>query len=239
MPAIYRGPRAEVWHADALDALAEIPTESAGLVITDPPYGVEWQSNVRAQQFDLLDNDTAGDRAGIRAVLAEAVRVVAQHRHLYVFGPVDILDGLKVTEPVALVWDKGTIGLGDLASRWGPQHEPISFVVSCHRHAGKAGSTSLAARLRKGSVISAPRPTGRTVRHPSEKPIALLRELVESSSRPEELVVDPFGGIGSTAVAAVLAGRRAITIDTSAEWSRIAVDRVRAAERVYLEGASL
>lgn len=150
---------------------------------------------------------------------------------MYVFGPADVLPDLLTTAPVALVWDKLRTGPGDLASPWGPAHEPITFMVSKHRHAGEAGATTnVAARLRKGSVLRCTPPTGRKVRHPSEKPVALLAELVESSTRAGELVLDPCAGIGSTGVAAVLRGRRALLIESHRRYAEIAADRLRRAE---------
>lgn len=212
--------------------LPRFDTESFDLVVTDPPYGVEWQSNRRSERFDRIDGDGAADRGFVATVLRECVRLVAQNRHLYVFGPTDVLTGLKVSEPAEPIWDKGRVGMGNLSAPWGPAHEPISFVVSQHRHAGKAGASALPVRLRKGSVLTFSPPTGRTVRHPSEKPVGLLRELIESSSRQGERVLDPFAGSGSTGVAAILSGRRAVLIESDPTYAALAVDRVRRAEEV-------
>ena len=238
MSVIYESELATVHLADARDVLATIATESVDLVVTDPPYGVEWQSGFRAETFDKLANDGAADREGIRSVMAECVRVVGQNRHLYSFGPADVLDGLKVSAVTPLIWDKATLGAGDLASPWAPAHEPISFVTSKHRHAGQSGREGVANRLRKGSVLRFPRPTGRKVRHPSEKPVSLLRELIESSSRQGDVVLDPFAGIGSTGVAAILAGRRTILVEISSQWAEVAVDRIRQAEQVAAMGGA-
>lgn len=236
---LYQSELATVHCADARDVLAGIETESLDLVVTDPPYGVEWQSGFRAETFDQLANDGADDREGIRAVMAESVRLVGQNRHLYVFGPGDILEGLKVSAVTPLVWDKATLGAGDLTAAWSPAHEPISFVTSKHRHAGQSGREGVPNRLRKGSVLRFPRPTGRKVRHPSEKPVPLLRELIESSSRQGETVLDPFAGIGSTGVAAILSGRKTVLVEIERQWADIAVDRIRQAEEVArLAGAA-
>ena len=216
-------------HADALDVVTAMPTESVHLIATDPPYGQEWQSRRRAVTFDQLLGDGAHERDDIAAVLTQCVRVVGQNRHLYVFGPDDVLAGLKISEPASLVWDKATIGGGDVTSPWGPQHEPITFAISKHRHAGKTGASSVPARLRKGSILSYPRPTGRKVRHPSEKPVALLRELLESSSRQGETVLDPYAGTGSTGVAALLANRRAILVELDEATAHATRARLNAA----------
>lgn len=77
-----------------------------------------------------------------------------------------------------------------------------------------------------------PGPTGRKVRHPSEKPVALLAEMIESSSRVGETVLDPFGGSGSTAVAAIVRGRRAVLVEANPAYVELAIERVRAAEAV-------
>ena len=110
-----------------------------------------------------------------------------------------------------------------------PQHEPITFAVSKHRHAGKAGASSVPARLRKGSILTYPRPTGRKVRHPSEKPVGLLRELIESSSRQGETVLDPYAGTGSTGVAALLANRYAVLVELDEATAHTTRERLNAA----------
>lgn len=228
---LHESPVATVYHGYAEDVLAVMGTESVDLIVTDPPYGVDWQSKRRTETFDKLEGDGAADRGDIAAVLRECVRVVGQHRHLYVMGPGDVLEGLKVSKVVQLIWDKGTMGSGDVTSSWGPQHEPINFMVSKHRHGGEAGKEGLPARLRKGSILSYPRPTGRKVRHPSEKNWRMCRELIESSSRQGETVLDPYAGSGSTGVAAILSGRKVILVESVRKWADLAAERITAAER--------
>lgn len=236
---LYESPLVTVYHGHAEDVLPLMRTESVDLVITDPPYGVENQSNRRAEKFDVIAYDGAGDRDLIRDVLRECVRIVAQQRHLYVFGPADALDGLKVSDVVELIWNKQALGSGDVTSAWGPSHERINFTVSKHRHAGKAGKPTLPTRLRKGTVLGYTRPTGRNVRHPNEKPVPLLRELVESSSKQGDLILDPYAGSGSTGVAAILTGRRAILCEVKREFAQLAADRCQKAEKAMAALAAI
>lgn len=233
---LYEGSYSTVILGNALDVLPTMPTESYALVVTDPPYGVEWSSGFRAESFGQLANDGAADRMLIREIIRHSVRLVGQNRHLYVFGPTDVLDGLKVSAVTPLIWDKATLGAGNLTAAWSPAHEPISFMTSKHRHAGQAGQEGVPNRLRKGSVLRFPRPTGRKVRSPSEKPVALLRELIESSSRQGEIVLDPFAGVGSTGVAAVLSGRRTVLVELDTRWAEIAVERLQKAEEIAVSG---
>ena len=236
---VYETDNVVLWHGDAVDVLPKIERESVGLILTDPPYGMEWESKTRKESFGAILGDGAGDREVIHGVLAQCVRIVGQNRHLYVFGPSDVLEGQKVSEVVELIWDKGTVGAGDMASAWGPAHERISFCVSKYRHAGQSGESSLPVRLRKGSVLRFTRQTGRKVRHPSEKPIPLLAELIESSSRRGDTVVDPFSGIGSTGVAAILTGRKAILVELDGRWIPVAIRRLQEAEKIMAMAAKV
>lgn len=236
---IYESPLATVWHGDARDVLTMLDTESVDLVVTDPPYGVQNQSRRRAVAFDMLDGDRPEDRHIHHDVIRECIRVVRQHRHLYVFGPADVLEGQKVSDVATLYWDKGTMGSGDLTAPWGPQIEHINFTVSKHRHAGKAGLPTIPTRLRKGNLLSFTRPTGRNVRHPDEKPVALMRELIESSSRQGETVLDAYGGCGPVGVAAILTGRRTIIIEKKREYADLAASRIEATEAAVANLARL
>ena len=59
MPIIFDRRGVTLHHADALDVVAAMPTESVALIATDPPYGQEWQSRRRAVAFDQLLDATA------------------------------------------------------------------------------------------------------------------------------------------------------------------------------------
>lgn len=231
----YESPLTTVYHGRAEDVLPLLRTESVDLVATDPPYGVGWQSGRRKEAFERIANDLPTDRDLVKQIIEQCVRVVAQQRHVYAFGPVDVFDGLKVSDVVQMVWDKGTMGSGDMTSAWGPSHELLNMTVSKHRHAGKTGLSVLPTRLRKGTVLRYNRPTGKAVRSPSEKPVGLMREIIESSSRQGDTVLDPFAGSGSTGVAAILSGRRAILVECVPQWVAMTIERVQAAEKIAAE----
>jgi DNA modification methylase len=64
------------------------------------------------------------------------------------------------------------------------------------------------------------------VGHPSQKPIALIERIIQSCSAPDDLVIDPFGGSGTTLVAAQRLGRRALAIEISEEYCALARRRL-------------
>jgi site-specific DNA-methyltransferase (adenine-specific) len=234
MTPYYTGPLATLFVADCRDVAPTLPARSVDLLIADPPYGVGWRSNRRAERFD----DMAGDD-GItdwpRIVGDMVRRLVRNSRHVYVFGYEhhQVGKACDLGATAELIWNKEHIGPGNLEIPWGPEHERCAFgVYNWSARNREKGAGRLAARLRQGSVIHARRPVSGQVRHPDEKPVALLRQLVEASSVLGETVFDPTCGVGSTGVAAVLAGRRFIGIELDLRYANIAVDRLKAAEHI-------
>jgi site-specific DNA-methyltransferase (adenine-specific) len=71
--------------------------------------------------------------------------------------------------------------------------------------------------------------------HPTQKPLALLERIIQAASDPGDLVVDPFVGSGTTAVAATKHGRRFIGIDTEEKFLDLAKKRYLATQRQPLE----
>lgn len=236
---LHASDRATVIWGDCRDPeiIASVPA-GYGLLCTDPPYGMAFNSGRSSTFGQIAGDDGSIDWPG---VLAEWVGPEGTHtrglkdkRHVYVFGyrPDQLAESLRLGGSAELIWDKVSFGTGDLTKPWGPQHEVITFGVHVKRKAGRAGGDGrLAARLRQGSILRHQRPNaGSAVRHSNEKPVQLMADLVESSSVRGDLVVDPCAGSGSTGVAAVLEGRRCFLVEINRTNAELAVQRVRAAE---------
>lgn len=207
---------------DCLEILPRLEVDSVDCIISDPPYGKDWQSNYRTVKFEKIAGDESQD-VGYSA-LRVALPLLKNKKHLYYFGEWDLSE-FPVGSQVALIWDKVNANGGDLEIPWANQHELIQFCVNVSKASGRARNEGgLSARLRKGSVLRYPRP--QALRHPTEKPVPLLRELIESSTRFGEVVLDPFAGVGSTLVAAQLEGRRAVGIELSEAYCEIAARRL-------------
>jgi len=214
-----------LYHGDCREILPLLKRQSCHLVVTDPPYGVAWRSGYRKVKFEVMKGDTDPGLAVEATKLA--LRVLAERRHLYVFGRYD-WDGVNVGRSAELIWDKNAMGLSHDRGAWSRSHEYITFL--CSARPGEKGRGGTPARLRRGTVLRFGRVNGAAVRHPAEKPVGLLRELIESSSRMGETVLDYFAGIGSTLVAARLEGRRAIGIEIEERWCEMAAERLRAGD---------
>lgn len=197
----------------------------ADLLVTDPPYGQSWQSGKRTVSLARLEGDH-DTRAAVEGIMA-ALKHLKRGRHAYVFGRYEFEDS-TLCEAAELIWNKELFNGGNLEIPWGNAHEYIQFAVHEISKANRAkGYGRLAARLRRGTVITVPRLQSVAVtKHPTEKPVRLLRELIESSSCIDELVLDPFAGSGSTLVAACIEGRRSVGIEVSPEFCADAARRL-------------
>jgi DNA modification methylase len=197
--------------------------EVADLLWTDPPYGVSYaDKNEFLNQIDKgnrvqkpIEHDHAspGEMAVFWRSAFTAVRpALRAGAAYYVTGPqggdllLHLLTALRDSGlPLRhmLVWAKNQHVLG--RSDYHYQHEPVLYgwVEGTHRFYAGAGETSL-------WQIDRPRESRL---HPTMKPVELVARAVRNSSRPGEVVLDPFAGAGSTLLAAEQLGRRAFLVE--------------------------
>jgi DNA modification methylase len=177
----YRGPLATLYHGDSREILPAL-RDRADLIVTDPPYGMAYESGQRRKdEFGPIAGDDGN--LDVAAIIRQALKRLRNGRHLYVFGP-NVLEGLDVADPSQLIWDKHLFGSGDLEQPWGPSWEPIwfsAYIPSAANRDRRRGQPQRPDAPRQRHPL--PRPISRAVnRHPTEKPVELLRQLIESSS---------------------------------------------------------
>lgn len=224
MKPYYEANGVTLYHGDCRAVLPLIDKNTVDLLLTDPPYGVNWQSNRRQDQFDRIAGDDSQDVANEGILLS--LKALKRHHHLYLFGRYD-LSQLPIGGHAELIWDKLDKSGGNLQLPWGSQHEYIQFAVYVPDRANRVqGFGNLAAKMRRGSILRYRRITGENLRHPTEKPVPLLRELIESSSCFDDVVLDPFAGSGATLVAAKIEGRRAIGVELDERYCEVAAGRL-------------
>jgi len=192
------------------DCLEVMPTLGrVDAVVTDPPYGMEFQSNHRIVKHKAIAND------GDITLLQWACGLPVSHSR-YVWMRWDNL--VLVHMPRSLVtWVKNNHSMGDLAHEHGRQTEVCAFY---------RGPDHRWPSIRPTDVINCPR-TGNEF-HPTEKPVALMREVIGWTLGT---VVDPFMGSGTTLVACQKLGRHGIGIEIDPEYFEIACRRVDEAAR--------
>ena len=208
-----------VVQGDCLDVLP-LDVGEPVYVVTDPPYGVTYQSNrTVGRGVKPITND--GTRHSLRLYRRVIPLLRAEHVLWFTRWDAwpDVWELLGQHYPIRglLVWDKGTPGMGDL-KHWGPSYELIAS-------AGE-GQTS---GSRDGSVLRFNTVSGHGRHHPTQKPVELLAYLIEKIVPPGGLVLDPFLGSGATAIACAQTGRRCVGIESDPAYADIARRRVREA----------
>jgi len=202
------------------DARELIYQVDAQVVISDPPYGVNFLSS---QGSEWRNTPIVGDRDDS---LARWIVSYCRTKLL----PAAVFWGVRIARPEGwkgcLVWSKGEhAGLGDLSFPWKPCHEEIYiFGEGWHRPPGRRGGSVLEYPAECGTY--AMRKGGRL--HPVEKPLGLMVELIEHA--PPGVIVDPFCGSGTTLEAAKRLGRTAIGIEIDERFCRTAAERLRQKE---------
>lgn len=202
-----------ILHGDALKLMAEMPSESVDLVVTDPPYGMGYRSNMRPkhERFAAIENDATFDPEWQLAWMKECYRVLKPDTHFYAFCSDHHIGRFRDTAAEAgftvrrtLVWHKGGGGMGDLSGDYAHETE---FVVFGHKGRRDLGGGRIS------NVFAVPKVRPREMRHPTEKPVGIVRTLVQKSSNPGDVVLDPFAGSGTTGQAAREEGRRFVLIE--------------------------
>jgi len=127
--------------------------------------------------------------------------------------------GARMKNPI--YWIKDTVGLGDLSDRGNAVEIVLVAHVGAKRHLLRGKRTGNAWN------ISRPEP----LLHPTPKPSELIRRCILSSTDPGDLVLDPFVGSGSTAIACAQTGRRCICCEISSVYFDLACERIEAAYR--------
>ena len=210
---------------DCLQGMKEIPDNSVDLVLADPPYGIDFQSN-RIKEPKRRRPKIANDRAPFVWWLYDAARVLKDTGALVCFARWDVQELFRacigaagLTVQNVCVWSKGGGGLGNLKAAFIPDHEVFLFAT-------KPGFNFPAKR--PASVLSVAKVPSNKLTHPNEKPVALMCELIESLTRPSGTVLDPFIGSGTTAVACIRTGRNFLGFELDEDYHRLALARVEA-----------
>lgn len=203
----------QILQGDCIDVLRTVPPSSVDAVITDPPYGVDYQSSHRSRgAFAKIAND---ERPFIWW-LPGAFRVLKDGGALLCFCHPHTQEQFRQAIEWAgfsirshVVWDREWHGMGDLRASFGPRHDIIWFATK-----GKFQFPS----KRPVSVLRSRRIDGAALTHPNEKPIDLMRQLIEAVTPAGGTVLDPFAGSGATLIAARDLGRPSIGIELSPDY---------------------
>ena len=203
--------------------MRKIKSGSVDLVFTDPQYAIgldkdfksidAWAGKVYQQddEFERVMNN-------ISIVVRECYRVLKDDRHMYLWFGIQHYDyllkmvrdmGFNVN-PVPCIWYKtGGGGAGGSDYAYASNYEACLFAMKGRRALNKLGQSN---------VWMEPRVAPQRKVHPTEKPRTLIRKIIEQSTLPGELVIDPYGGSFSTIISALEINRNAWGCDIDKEY---------------------
>jgi len=169
--------------------------KKADMVFTDPPYGIDFQSNFREKtpQFEKIKNDDVVLEITpiIYSFLKDnAPAYICTRWDLYPQWFQQIKESFDIKN--CIVWYKKGGGLGDLANSYSPNHE---FIIVAHK-----GNAEIRGK-RDADVWEIGRDGFNDYEHPTQKPVALPAFAISHHSDSDDIVLDLFGGSGSTLIA--------------------------------------
>ena len=216
-----------VYFEDCVEGMRErLDDDSVDCVITDPPYGIDWNtSSHRSKDTEKIKSDASVEDAVelFKAVSVQLKRVLKSNGHIYVFTRWDvahefraILESIGFEVPNCLAWVKNNIGLNSNDFQYRPKYELCLY--------GYLDSPR-PLENREGDVLNHDRPNGGETEHPTEKPVPLVSELMQNSTTEGDSVLDPFMGSGTTAVAAIQNDRNYVGFELDAENYRSVIER--------------
>jgi DNA modification methylase len=205
-------------NGDSLQILESLEDGCIDVVLTDPPYGISYKSN-RSIYDDAITkrgllNDGKDEAFNLLEKTCKVLsRKSADNSHLYFFCSWNVFSDFEriiskyFTIKTPLVWDKGNKGSGDLENDWGNQTE---LVIYCTK--GKKLINN-----RRGNVLNVSRLHTSKMVHPTQKPVELLKQILEVSILEGDFVVDPFMGSGSTIKACNILNIKSLGIELDKE----------------------
>jgi len=193
-------------------------------VFTDPPYGVDFEGakyNPRAKHWKGIENDKKQGNDlydFILPIMSNAVSVSVEAAPFYVWSPpmqegYEILRATKdagVHVQSQLIWYKNTIVLGQADYQW--RHEVCWYGYSMGKHHYWNGGRSLS------TVWEFSKDSNQSYQHPNQKPVSLSANAIKNSCREDGLVIDLFGGSGSTLIGAEQNKRTAYLIELDPKY---------------------
>jgi len=194
----------DLYNEDCIKVLEQLKKDwkKVDLIITDPPYIINFKSNRRTKlpKFNHLKGDTKKWSEDFKKTITKCFNLffdtLKDKSAIYVFAGWQTIDFFKQEVEKAwfkikniLIWVKNNHGSGDLKGAYAPKYEMVIYAVKW-RH--------ILNWKRHPDILEYKKISSKNLQHPTQKPIDLLRFLIEKSSKEWDLIMDTFMGSGST-----------------------------------------
>lgn len=206
------------------DVMHLMNSQEADMLLTDPPYNVDYEG--KTSEALKIENDNMSETEFYNFLLDSFKNMFDSIKYggsAYVFhADTEGLNfrnafkscGFKLAQ--CLVWVKNTFVMGRQDYQW--RHEPILYEW-------KPGAGHYFVDNRKQSTVLEFDKPSRNAEHPTMKPVDLLVYLIKNSSKENDLILDLFGGSGSTLIAAEQTQRRCYTMELDPKYCDVIIKR--------------
>jgi len=216
----------EINNIDWKDGIIQLNDGCVDLVVTDPPYGMKFVSNHRKEKHKaILDDDNLD---WVKEWVESLKRVCKPDAHLYIFISFHNVDFFKIelskqfNVKNILIWEKNNTGMGDLEGDYAPKYEMIIFCSN--------GTKKLNGR-RDSNIIKCARTQNED--HPTEKPVSIIKFLIEKSSNPGDVVLDTFAGSFPTLKSCIELNRVSYCFEIEESYCNIASKKIKTIQKGF------
>jgi adenine-specific DNA-methyltransferase len=203
-----------VLQGDCLNVMQHLRSGSVDFVLTDPPYLAHYCS----RDGRRVAND--GDAAWIKPAFAEIFRVLRRDSFCVSFY------GWHQADKFIAAWREAGFRLAGHLTFPKQYASTERFLQYRHENAYLLAKGNPQQPTQRIPDVLEWKYSGNRL-HPTQKPLCVLAPLIQSFSRPGDLVLDPFCGSGSTLLAAKLQGRESIGIELDPQYFEIAANRLQ------------
>lgn len=223
----------KIYNEDCITGMKKIDDESIDLLVTDPPYKVTSRGNAgnsggmlrkkSSMQGNIFEyNDTKPQE-----YIPEFYRILKDGSHCYIMtNHVNLQSILNTATECgfkfikSLIWNKGNKIMGQYYM------SQFEYILFFRKGKGKKINNCGTADILNIPNKKSKDENGKNL-HDTEKPIELMQILIENSSQENEIVLDPFVGIGSTAIACIKTNRNYIGFEIDKKYYDIANRRIK------------
>lgn len=215
----------KIYNEDCLEGMKKIDDGSVDLIVTDPPYLINYRTGRRKDKEHRFGRVILGDddKELIKRYIEQCYRVLKDNSAMYMFCSMDKVDFFKQELEKhfkiknMIIWVKNNHTAGDLKAQFGKKYE-IIFLVNKGRKKfnGK----------RITDVWEFDRVSGKSQIHQNQKPAELIELCVERHSNEGDLILEGFMGSGTTAIACLNTNRNFIGFELDEGYYEAAKKRI-------------
>lgn len=216
LPPLYSDELVTIYNADCKDVMTALRPLN-GIIVTDPPYGIGETNEKNATRGKLAQTTNFGsydwDKKKVEPIYFYLMRDIS--RHQIIFGG-NYYGSVLGDSKGYIVWDKdnGDNDFADCELAWTSFDKAVRKI-----------------KYRWNGMLQEDMKLKEIRHHPTQKPIGVMKWIIENYTTPTDIIIDPFMGSGTTLVAAAMLGRKAVGIELSQRYCEIAISRIKEIQR--------